>query len=66
MNLALQLLATALLAALVSLAGILWIEYTVPGMWPPWIGLPAETGYLPSPGNVRRPLLDGPRHTPPT
>ena len=28
--------------AVVSAAGFLWIEYTIPGVWPTWIGLPAE------------------------
>jgi hypothetical protein len=34
-----------LAAAVVSAAGFLWVEYTVPGVWPPWIGLPAELGW---------------------
>lgn len=31
-----------LAVAAASAAGFLWIEYTIPGVWPPWIGLPAE------------------------
>jgi hypothetical protein len=22
----------------ISVAGFLWVEYTIPGVWPPWIG----------------------------
>jgi hypothetical protein len=29
-----------LAAALVTVAGFLWIEYSIPGVWPPWIGPP--------------------------
>jgi hypothetical protein len=31
-----------LAVAAIAAAGFLWIEYTVPGVWPPWIG-PVET-----------------------
>ena len=31
-----------LLAVAAASAAGLWIEYTIPGLWPPWIGLPAE------------------------
>jgi hypothetical protein len=27
-------------ATSVATGGFLWIEYTVPGVWPPWIGPP--------------------------
>ena len=30
-----------LIALLLSAGGAVWVEYQVPGMWPPWFG-PAE------------------------
>jgi hypothetical protein len=41
----LALLIALLLAIAISAAGFLWIEFTVPGIWPPWIGLPPETDH---------------------
>ncbi len=33
---------TVLIALLLSTAGAVWVEYQVPGMWPPWFGPPEQ------------------------
>jgi hypothetical protein len=33
---------TVLIALLLALAGAVWVEYQVPGMWPPWFGPPEQ------------------------
>jgi len=29
-----------LAAAVIAIAGFLWVEYSIPGVWPPWFGPP--------------------------
>ena len=33
-----DLIVAVLFALILAAAGIVWVEYQVPGMWPPWFG----------------------------
>ena len=38
MDLLKHLVIAVLIAALINVCGIVWINYDLPGAWPPWLG----------------------------